>query len=315
VRVRQLSNYSAANIKKMRRCLPILNRQRQSATKVLEMITAEYLEDAAFMNCIYVELNLNILRQLSKGLEPGKVIAAIKRAQKAAESKYGIVSRTILSISRDWDEETALTVVEMASKYRKDNVVGIDVSGDEREKPNKFYKHVFRQAHKSGVKATAHAGENAGVQSVVSAVSETGVSRIGHGIDAASNARIIKLLKNSDIAVEICATSNFMLGHVRSLEAHPCKNLLRAGVSCTFNTDDPLLFGNNIYDEYRNVAQSWQLTTEQIVQASRNGIRYSFLDSGCKRELMQEFDKKAGKCQREFNLITSLQPAFKTAAL
>jgi adenosine deaminase len=276
-------------------------------------ITAEYLEDCAAQNCLYVELNLNMLRQLSKGLEPREVLEAVFSAQKELEQKTGVVSRTLLSISRDWPEKDAFSVLEIAAKFQGKNVAGIDISGNEHNRPNSHYQSVFRQAYRKGIKATAHAGENVSGSSVWSAVNEIGVSRIGHGLDAACDERLIALLLKTQTAVELCPTSNLKLGHVAVMSEHPGLILIERGVACTFNTDDPLLFGTTLNDEYQKVTEAWQLNLDQVLDAGRNGIRFAFINDGLRKELLQEFERRSKKLKSNFGAIGDFHPAFRRA--
>jgi adenosine deaminase len=257
-----------------------------------ERITYEFLEDLAAQNCIYAELNLNLLRQISKGLSADSVISAVYSSQQKAEANFGIVSRTLLSISRDWDHDYALFVIALAKKYEKKNVVGIDIAGDEVNKPNQLFVEVFKNAKKLGVNRVAHAGESAGTLSVWSAVRDMHVSRIGHGLDARSDKKLIDYLRRKKIVVELCPSSNIGLGHVNSFAEHPGRDLIDAGVIVTINTDDPLLLNVTLTQEYQEVAVSWKLNFPTITRIARNGIEYGLLAAEEKQKLLAEFDNR-----------------------
>ncbi len=266
-----------------------------------ERITYEFLEDLSVQNCLYAELNLNLLRQISKGLSADSVISAVYRAQQKAEANFGIVSRTLLSISRDWDQDYAMFVIALAKKYEKKNVVGIDIAGDELNKPNHMFVEVFKYAKKLGVNRVAHAGESAGTLSVWSAVRDMHVSRIGHGLDARLDPQLVSYLRRKRIVVELCPSSNIGLGHVDSFAKHPGRDLIDAGVIVTINTDDPLLLNVTLTQEYQEAVQEWNLDFNTIRQISRNGIEYALLENSQKQQLLTEFD----------NRILAMEPAGK----
>ncbi len=251
-----------------------------------ELITFEYLKEVSEFNTKYVELNINVMRQIQKGLDISKVLEAIYSAQVQAQEEFAITSRTILSYSRDFDIEDGKMIVDMANRFRNFNVVGIDIAGNEKAKPNGQFIEVFEYARQKNVNRVAHAGEGASQNSVRDAVQKMKVKRIGHGVDAAKDDQLLKLIKQNDVCVELCVTSNKEIGIVDSLENHPGRIFLDRGIDVTLNTDDPSLFGVSLLDEYERVADAWNLSRKDLLRIYQNGIKHALCEQEVKEQLL-----------------------------
>jgi adenosine deaminase len=103
-----------------------------------------------------------------------------------------------------------------------------------------------------------------------------GAERIGHGIAAAEDPALMSYLRERDIPLEICITSNLATGVVKRLEDHPIRRLYDAGVPVTLNTDDPAMFGCNLVGEYRLAAQQFGFSEAELRGIAQNGFRYAF---------------------------------------
>jgi hypothetical protein len=83
-------------------------------------------------------------------------------------------------------------------------------------------------------------------------------------------------LRERDIPLEICLTSNLITGVVKSLEEHPLRRLYDAGVPIVLNTDDPAMFGCTLTGEYRLAARQFGFSEAEMRGIAENGFRYSF---------------------------------------
>ena len=126
-----------------------------------------------------------------------------------------------------------------------------------------------------GLHLTAHAGESMGPESVWAALA-LGAERIGHGIAAVRDPALMRHLRDHDIPLEICITSNLVTGVVERLEDHPVRRLFDAGVPITLNTDDPAMFGCTLTGEYRLAAGQFGFSEAELRGIAENGFRYAF---------------------------------------
>ncbi len=124
---------------------------------------------------------------------------------------------------------------------------------------------------------TVHAGESAGPESIAAAVNLLHAERIGHGLTAIQDPRLVELLAEKQVAVEICLSSNLRTGCCARIEDHPLKRYFDAGVLVTLNTDDPEMFETTLNREYQIAQEAFGFTDAQLAQLARNSFAASFL--------------------------------------
>jgi adenosine deaminase/aminodeoxyfutalosine deaminase len=153
--------------------------------------------------------------------------------------------------------------------------VAYGIGGSEERGPAEWFTDVFAFARSAGLRLTAHAGESMGPESVWAAL-RLGAERIGHGIAAARDPELMRHLRDHDVPLEICLTSNLVTGVVKRMEEHPIRLLYDAGVPIVLNSDDPGMFGCTLTDEYRLAARHFGFTETELRGIAENGFRYSF---------------------------------------
>src|ERR1051326_5830955 len=178
--------------------------------------------------------------------------------------------------TRQFGVEQALEIAKFAVSRRDEGVVAFGIGGDEVRGPAEWFKDVFAYARDHGLHLVCHAGETAGPESVWSAL-EIGAERIGHGIAAVRDARLMAHLRERDVPLEVCITSNVRTGVVASLSEHPIRVLYEAGVPITLNTDDPALFATTLRREYEIAGEEFGLTGDELRKIWENGFRYRFV--------------------------------------
>jgi adenosine deaminase len=146
-----------------------------------------------------------------------------------------------------------------------------------------LFQETFAYARSQGLRTVAHAGEAAGAQSVRAAVEVLGAERIGHGVRAVEDPRVLEMLAVRRIAVEVCPTSNFLTGVVARDRPHPLRELRGAGIPIAIDADDPALFGTSIDAEYRYVAE--MAGSAALLDTIGNAIEASFASDALKDEM------------------------------
>ena len=154
-------------------------------------------------------------------------------------------------------------------------VVALGIGGSEERGPAEWFTEVFAFAKKAGLRLHAHAGEGTSAASVWAAL-ELGAERIGHGISAIEDPALLRHLRDRDIPLEICITSNLRTGVVKRIEDHPVRRLYDAGVPIVLNTDDPAMFGCTLVGEYRLAADRFGFSESELRGIAENGFRYAF---------------------------------------
>lgn len=171
-------------------------------------------------------------------------------------------------------------------------MVAIDLAGDELGQPGDRFINHFKQVQDAGLQVTIHAGEAAGAESMWQAIQELGAVRIGHGVKAIHDPKLMDYLAEHGIGIESCLTSNFQTSTVDSLANHPLKTFLEHGVKACINTDDPAVEGIEQPYEFEVAAPAAGLSQEQIRQAQINGLDIAFL-SDAEKEALREMAKIA----------------------
>ncbi len=141
--------------------------------------------------------------------------------------------------------------------------------------PVEWFFEVFEFARRRDLHLTIHAGETVGPESVWGAL-RGGAERIGHGIRAAEDPALIAHLREHDIPLEICISSNLATGAVLSLRDHPLRRLYDAGVPIVLNTDDPAMFHTTLTREYELAAREFGFTSQELRELVANSFRYAF---------------------------------------
>ncbi|WP_158815053.1 adenosine deaminase [Methylocapsa sp. S129] len=148
----------------------------------------------------------------------------------------------------------------------------LDLSGDELAQPIEAFKPVFRRAKDAGLRVKAHVGEWGGAEDVWRAVEELALDEVQHGIAAAHSPAVMRFLADNHIRLNICPTSNVMLGRVANLATHPIRQLYDAGVPVTVNTDDVLVFGQGVSEEFLSLYDAGLFSAAELDDIRHTGL-------------------------------------------
>lgn len=206
------------------------------------------------------------------------------RARRRAAAELGIATALILCFLRHLPESAALDTLEAAGPYL-DQVVAVGLDSSEVGHPPSKFQRVFARAREAGLRAVAHAGEEAPPQYVWEALDLLGVERIDHGVRAEADAALVSRLAADRIPLTMCPLSNVRLRVFDRIEDHNLKRLLDRGVMVTVNSDDPA-YGGYVGDNYRAAQAGLGLSDAEIRTLARNSIGASFADSAEKARLL-----------------------------
>ncbi|MDE1220366.1 adenosine deaminase [Vibrio aestuarianus] len=251
-------------------------------------VAYENVEDALNAQIDYAELRFSPYYMAMKhNLPLAGVVEAVVDGVRAGVRDFGIQANLIGIMSRTFGTEACQQELN-AILTQKDNIVAVDLAGDELGQPgDRFISH-FKQVRDAGLKVTVHAGEAAGAESMWQAIKELGAERIGHGVKAIHDPRLMDYLVEKRIGIESCLTSNFQTSTVDSLSLHPIKQFLEHGVLACLNTDDPAVEGIELPYEYEVAAPQAGLSQTQIRQAQINGLELAFLTEEDKSALQEK---------------------------
>ncbi len=233
--------------------------------EVIHRITREAIEDAAKDNIKYMELRFTpVALSRAERFPLHDVMDWVCTSAAEASKKFGVKVNLIASFNRHESPELAEQVAWLAVDHKARGVVGLDLAGNEANFPAEPFKGIFKEAKQSGLFITIHAGEWNGPQNVRQAIEDLSADRIGHGVRVLEDDYTVRLARERQTAFEVCLTSNYQTGVVKSLEAHPFKKMLDEGLAVTLNTDDPSISQITLSNEYKVAAETLGLTLDTL---------------------------------------------------
>jgi len=219
------------------------------------------------------------------------IIAGVSRARADFDLEVGL----IIGVSRSNSIDKAREVIELAGQYSGKGLVGLDLFGDEAPYPPEIFAEVFLEARRNNLNITIHAGEGGGETNIRTAVEKLGASRIGHGVRVINDPELLIWLKERDISLEICVTSNVHTCTVAGLEEHPVREIYDSGLIISINTDDPAISDITLIDEYSLVAEVFHFTPSEMKSLVLGTIRQSFLPREIKARVREDVEKEFSK--------------------
>ncbi|MDQ7909718.1 adenosine deaminase [Phytohabitans sp. ZYX-F-186] len=256
----------------------------------VRILTYEVGRELARQQVRYAELTVTPYSHTSRGIPAAEFCAAIEDARVRAEAELGIVLRWCFDIPGEAGLAAAEETLAIALDHRPDGLVSFGLGGPEVGVPRPQFKPYFDKARAAGLRSVPHAGETTGPATIWDAIHELGAERIGHGISAAQDERLMAYLAEHRIPLEISPTSNVRTRAVASLDEHPLPALRAAGVPVTVNSDDPPMFGTTLNDEYAVAARLLDLDEAGLGGLARDAVEASFLPPAEKARIGAEID-------------------------
>jgi adenosine deaminase len=248
-------------------------------------ITYEYLASCARDGAIYVEVTASIDHSRIAGIGDAEHWEGIAAGIDDARRDHGIEARILSVAVRNYGVERAIEIAELTAARPHPYVVGCSLAGDEAGYPPEPFVEAYRIAEKAGLGCTVHAGEWAGAASVRGAL-ELPVTRISHGVRAIEDPALMEELARREITLEVCPTSNVVLGVFPTYEEHPFPALRDAGIPLTLGSDDPPYFGASVAGEYAVAREHFGLGDAELVAITRNAVEASFAEPQLRSKLL-----------------------------
>jgi adenosine deaminase len=207
-----------------------------------------------------------------------------------AEAAFPIRTGVILCAIRDHDPAESRSIAEVGVAYRDRGVVGFDLAGPERGYPAADHRDAFKLAADGGLGITVHAGEAYGPESIQQALDDCGAQRIGHGTRLGQDAALMHRVREAQIPLEVCITSNVQTGAVAAAAEHPVRAYYDAEVAVTLNTDNRLVSGTTVTDEYWLAHRALGFGWSELVEIARTGFRSAFLPGAQRAALLESVE-------------------------
>lgn len=258
----------------------------------------ELVEDAASDGVRYIEIRFCPALNVRGSLSLVDVMDAVLRGAALAERDHGVLARVIVCALRSMPPALSRELAELAVGYRGRGVVGFDLAGGEHGNPAAAHAAAFDLARRGGLAVTVHAGEAFGAKSIRQAVFDLCADRIGHGTRLYEDRDLASYVNDRRITLEICLTSNVQTRVVPDFETHPLRAYFDHGMSVTLNTDNRLVSGTTLTDEYLHAARALDFTLHELGELAVESFRAAFLPWETRRKLMDE-------ARREIDALTT----------
>ncbi|MFC5834958.1 adenosine deaminase [Nonomuraea insulae] len=252
--------------------------------------------DLAPQGARYVELQVTPYAHHVVGMPMREVTEALDLAARRSLTDHGVEMAYIFDIPGEFGEEAAKVTLEHALREPPAALVGFGIGGieQERAKFRDVYRSAFSAARAAGLHSVPHGGEMSGPETIWEVIEGYGAERIGHGINCLSDPRLVAHLRETQLPLDVCPTSNLCTGQIGRIEDHPLPRMLEEGLYVTLNSDDPPMFATTLAEEYRVASRVFGFGKEKLALLARNGVRASYLGEERKRELEAEIDALVG---------------------
>ncbi len=254
----------------------------------LHLVTLDLFEQLKADNVIYAEIRFAPLLHIAKGLTATEVVQAVNDAAEEGIKNTGVQASIILCTLRHYSEEQSMETVKLAENFKGTHITGFDIAADEAGYPIDNHIDAFEYAHTHHIHCTAHGGEARGADSVWEILEDLRPTRIGHGTRSAEDEKLLHFLKEKDIHLEVCPTSNIQTNVFDVIENHSADKIYKAGVSMSVNCDSRTITPTTLAKEYALLEKVFDWKKEHFLKCNLEAIRHAFCSDELKEKLKQQ---------------------------
>ena len=274
--------------------LPLMVLQTKDA---LERFSYEVFEDAHKDGCVYLELRFAPILHIEKGLSLEEIIESVIKGMNKAKERYDIDGGLILCCMKNFSEIDAIKTVEAGKNFLDKGVLAVDLAGPEDEGFSHKFIESMKLAKSYGYNITVHAGEAGSSNNVREAIELLNAQRIGHGIRSIDDKNLCNILKEKNIHLEICPTSNVQTKAVDSMKNHPIKKFLKDDISLSINTDNRTVSDTTMQNELDIVSSLTDIKLDDYTKMYYNTVGVIFSNKDIKDKLIKKYNNYIDKLE------------------
>jgi adenosine deaminase len=259
-------------------------REQDAAPENFVARVEDLLDEAATDGAVLVEVRFGSETVLRPGF-----MELFREAERRVQERHPSLHAEAVVLLLLWYEpERVERLLRACLRAADEGLAGIDLLYEpyDTEAEWEMAYRVAERAAEAGLGVTAHAGE-VSTANIAAVLQIPGLTRIGHGVYAASDQRLLELVAESGVTVECCPSSNVALGAVTSYEEHPLRRFVEVGVPVALGSDDPVQVCTTIGREYA-VSAALGFSAEELLGFTRNAIRASFVPPERRKRLLTE---------------------------
>ncbi|CAM2007201.1 adenosine deaminase family protein [Acanthopleuribacter pedis] len=244
-----------------------LLKTKEHFQKVTEDLCAEFerqgviYAEVLYSPGVYVQKLHRDLVDIHEGIEAG--------LRQFPKLRVSFILDTVLNLGYPFMNKT----LELVLADQRAWLSGFSVGGGRPDLAMDEFLPLFEQAQKAGLQLVAHVGEVDGTDNIRTLLENTDLHRIAHGCAAADDLALCRELRDRQVAVDVCLSSNLFTGVMPDLSLHPLMTFLELGVPVTLNTDDPFYFKTNLYEEYC-LAEKLGVSWDKLLEVMAYGLEF-----------------------------------------
>ncbi|WP_131741190.1 adenosine deaminase [Actinomadura roseirufa] len=254
------------------------------STEALTRVAYECAEDLAKDGVVYAEVRYAPELHTRTGLTLEQVVEAVLEGFARGGREHGIRVGTLVTAMRH--QARSMEIAELAVRYRDAGVVGFDIAGAEAGYPPTRHLDAFEYLQRENAHFTIHAGEGFGLPSIWQAIQWCGADRLGHGVRIIDDidvtggtprlGRLADYVRDKRIPLEMCPTSNIQTGAAKSIAEHPIGLLRRLSFRVTVNTDNRLMSGTTLSEEFARLVDAFGYGWDDLQWFTVNAMKSAF---------------------------------------
>ena len=265
----------------------------------IELIAREFLLGQAEQNIQYSEVTFTPFNQYdNNGLGFHEQMDAVNRARAWAEKELGALMGIIVDIPRLVSPKSGTMIADWAIERFGDGLIALGLGGPEVDHPPEKFQAAFDKVRAAGLPCILHAGETVGPPSIWSAIRVAETKRIGHGVRAIEDPELVAYLRETQIPLEVCPSSNICLKVYPSLEEHSLPELLALGLYVTINSDDPPMFNTTLTNEYLLLHKTFGWDEATIQRLVLNAVDVTLLPQSERLAMRHSFESKFSELEK-----------------
>ena len=253
----------------------------------VELIAAAFARRQVEHRVRYTETLVTAGTFLGGGMEPRAMWSALRRGLEAGLPDADV--RVVVDVIRDEGPDAGREVVRLVADADAP-IVGLGMTGVEGAIDEAEFTFLRTESERLGIGLAIHAGEMGTPENVRAALDVLGADRIGHGIASVRDPELVARLARDQVPLEVCPTSNVLVGLAPSLERHPIVDLWRAGVNVTVHSDDPAMFRTTITDQLAHAVRLLELDAAGLAELERRAARAAFAPADVRERVLAEID-------------------------
>ena len=256
-----------------------------TSADIFERIAWELFEDCARQNIKLFEVRFSPDWAFhGHNLDWDACLDGLLKAKERAESELDMAIGIIAITSRGMGAQSCIKTVDWAIRH-KNHIQAVDLADGELLYPMSNFVKPILKAKESGLKVTIHTGEDTPASAVWETIHTFQPDRIGHGIHSIEDIKVVELIKERNITLEVNPWSNYLTNSVRTIDVHPLKKLFDLGVRVTINSDDPEVLETNVNNEYRIAHEVLGMSMDEIAVCNRYAFESSFIADAVKQRI------------------------------